>query len=265
MSARNLLVPHDLTSAGDTALSYAIDLAKTFGAEINLLHVTKNSKDNKKAATKISKLIENSDIKGLNINVIVRKGDIFETIGNVAKENHTSIVVMGTHGATGMQKVFGSFAIKVIKSTHTPFIIVQDGHKFTTTKNIVFPVDTSKESLQIEQVVSAIARKSDSKIHILSEKYSDTAYKIKSAVNLQILNKEFSEHGVKHINENIKKITSKDILSYAKKNECDLISISYYSDSVFSQFDTIFQEIIMNKEKIPTLIINSKEVGNYFF
>ena len=265
MTARNLLVPHDFTIAGDTALSYAIDLAKTFDAEINLLHVTKNNKDNKKAEAQFLELTENIDVKGLKINVIVRKGDIFETIGNVAKENHTSIVVMGTHGAKGMQKVFGSFAIKVIKSTHTPFIIVQEGHEYTTTKNIVFPVDTSKECLQIEQVVSAIARKSDSKVHILSEKYSDTAYKIKSAVNLQILNKEFAEHNIQYVNENIKKISSEDILNYAKAHNCDLIGISYYSDSVFSQFDTIFQEIIMNKEKIPALIINSKEVGNYFF
>jgi nucleotide-binding universal stress UspA family protein len=265
MSVRNLLVPHDLTTAGDTALSYAIDLAKTFGAEINLLHVTKSNKDNKKANTTIFEIVKELDSKGVNINIIIRKGDIFETIGKVAKENHTSIVVMGTHGAKGMQKVFGSFAIKVIKSTHTPFIIVQDGHEYTTTDHIVFPVDTSKESLQIEQVVSAIARKAGSKIHILSEKYTDTGYKIKSAVNLQILNKEFTEHNIDHVNETIKKISSNEVLSYAKKNKCDLIGISYYSDSVFSQFDTIFQEIIMNKEKIPALIINSKEVGNYFF
>mgnify|MGYP000100172157 CR=1 FL=1 len=265
MSERNLLVPHDFTPAGDTALNYAIDLAKTFGAEINLLHVTKNSKDNKKAEVKFADILEKLDNKGLKVNVLVRKGDIFETIGNVAKEYHTSIVVMGTHGARGMQKVFGSFAIKVIKSTHTPFIIVQEGHTYTSTKNIVFPVDTSKECLQIEQVVSAIARKSQSKVHILSEKYSDTAYKVKSAVNLQILNKEFEEHDIEHVNENIKKISSNEILDYAKTHNCDLIGISYYSDSVFSQLDTIFQDIITNKEKIPALIINSKEVGNYFF
>jgi len=265
MSARNLLVPHDFTTAGDTALNYAVDLAKTFNAEINLLHVTKNSSENKKAEAKCSDIIEKLDNRGLTINLIVRKGDIFETIANVAKENHTSIVIMGTHGAKGMQKVFGSFAIKVIKSTHTPFIIVQEGQEYKTTKNIVFPVDTSKESLQIEQVVSAIARKSNSKVHILSEKYTDTSYKIKSAVNLQILNKEFSEHNIEYVNVNIKKIASNDILNYAKINDCDLIGISYYSDSIFSQFDTIFQDIITNKEKIPALIIQSKDVGNYFF
>ena len=265
MSKRNLLVPHDFTSAGDTAVEYAVNLAITFGAELNLLHVTKNTKDNKKAEATFVKIIEKLNSKGITVNTIVRKGDIFETIGNVAKENHTSIVVMGTHGAKGMQKVFGSFAIKVIKSTHTPFIIVQEGHKYTTTKNIVFPVDISKESLQIEQVVSAISKKANSKVHILSEKYKDTSYKIKSAVNLQVLNKEFSEHNVDHVNENVKKISSEEILKYAKKNDCDMIAISYYSDSMFSQFDTIFQEIITNNEKIPALIINSKEVGNYFF
>ena len=265
MSVRNLLVPHDFTSAGDTALTYAVDLAKTFGAEINLLHVTKNSKDNKKAEVKCAAIIEKLDKKGLTVNSIIRKGDIFETIGNVAKESHSYLVVMGTHGAKGMQKVFGSFAIKVIKSTHTPFIIVQEGHKYNSIDNIIFPIDTSKESLQIEQIVSSMAKKAKSKVHILSEKYTDTSYKIKSAVNLQILNKEFSENNIEYVNENIKKISIVEILNYAKTNKCDLIGISYYSDSMFSQLDTIFQEVITNKEKIPALIINSKEVGNYFF
>lgn len=265
MSVRNLLVPHDLTSAGDTALMYAIELAKTFEAEINVLHVTKDTKANKKAGLKCNALIDKIDKKGVTVNVIVRKGDIFETIGNVAKESHSYLVVMGTHGAKGMQKIFGSFAIKVIKSTHTPFIIVQEGHTYSTIKNITFPIDISKESLQIEQIISSMARKANSKVHIISEKYTDTSYKIKSAVNLQILNKEFSEHNIEYVSNNIKKLSAVDILNYAKTNECDLIGISYYSDSMFPQLDTIFQDIITNKSKIPALIINSKEVGNYFF
>ena len=267
MSTRNLLVPHDFTAAGDTAVLYAIDLAKEFEAEVNLLHVTKDVKANKKATAKFEKIMANLNL-GPNdpkVSFQVKKGDIFETIAGVGKELLSSIIVMGTHGATGMQKLFGSFAIKVITSTHIPFIIVQKGNKILTTKNIVFPINTTKESLQIEQVVSSIAAQSKSKVHVVCEKYTDSTYKIKSAVHFEVENKQFRENKVEFSNEQIPKMNATEILKYSKKNNCDLIGISYYSEALLKQFDTLFQDLIMNNSKYPILIINSKDVGNFYF
>ena len=41
------------------------------------------------------------------------------------KKKSASAIIMGTHGAKGMQKLFGSFAMKVIISTSVPFMVVQ--------------------------------------------------------------------------------------------------------------------------------------------
>ena len=267
MSTRNILVPHDFTSAGDTAIEYAINLARVFESEVNLLHITKETKENAKAIAKFEKMIANLKLSSTDpkVNFIVRRGDIFDTIGNIGKELLSSIIVMGTHGAKGMQKVFGSFAIKVITSTHIPFIIVQDGNKIFSTKEILFPINSRKESLQIEQVVSAIASKSKSTVHVVSEQYKDSSYKIKSAIHFDIINKQMKSNGIAFKNDNITKMSAPDILKYSKNNNCDLIGISYYSDAIFTQFDRLFQDLIMNNSKYPILIINSKDVGNYFF
>ncbi|MGV6862571.1 MAG: universal stress protein [Putridiphycobacter sp.] len=264
MSKRNLLVPVDFTSAAVTAVNYAVKLSKAFEAEINLLHVTKDGKENSKAKTKFEKFVSEIDPQGININTIVKAGDIFSDIANVAKELHSSIIVMGTHGAKGMQKVFGSFAIKVITSTHVPFIIVQEGNKYFTTENIVVPFDTTKESLQIEQVVSAISNYTKSNIKLVTEKYSDSALKIKASVHYGVISKQFKETGIPYEMAYLSKLNAKEIVSYAKKVKADLIAISYYNDSVIS-FDRFFQDLITNKDKIPVIILNSKEAGNYFF
>ena len=58
MSTRNLLVPHDFTAAGDSAVEYAINFAKEFNAEIHMLHVTKDIKDNRKAKAKFEEIME---------------------------------------------------------------------------------------------------------------------------------------------------------------------------------------------------------------
>lgn len=264
MTKRNILVPVDFTSAAVTATKYAISIAKSLNAEVNLLHVTKDSKANRKANEKFEKFILDFKDSLVPIHTQVKAGDIFTDIASVAKELQTSIIVMGTHGAKGMQKVFGSFAIKVITSTHVPFIIVQDGNKHFKTDHIVLPFDTTKESLQIEQVVTAIAKETKSKIYLAAEKYVDSALKIKASVHYGVISKQFKEEGAAYEMDYIPKLNTKEIIKLAKKKGADLISISYYNDSVIS-FDRFFQDLITNDAKIPVIIINSKEAGNYFF
>jgi nucleotide-binding universal stress UspA family protein len=264
MTKRNILVPVDFTSAAVTSTKYAISLAKSLNAEVNLLHVTKSPKENRKANEKFEKFILDFKDSTVPINTQTKAGDIFSDIASVAKELQTSIIVMGTHGAKGMQKVFGSFALKVITSTHIPFIIVQDGNKHFTTNHIVVPFDTTKESLQVEQVVTAIAKETNSKIYLVAEKYSDTALKIKVSVHYGVVSKQFKEEGVDYEMDYIPRLNTKEIVKLAKKKDADLIAISYYNDSIIS-FDRFFQDLITNDAKIPVIIINSKEAGNYFF
>ncbi|MFD1551069.1 hypothetical protein DNU06_04285 [Putridiphycobacter roseus] len=267
MNSRNLLVPYDFTSAADVALTYAISLAKKLSAEINLIHVVKESKAVKKSKTKLEEVIHKlgTDNKGVLIHPIVRIGDIFSDISSAGKELRSSIVIMGTHGAKGMQRVFGSFAIKIITSTHIPFIIVQKDYKPSDLERIVVPIDVSKESLQVEQVVSAVAKETKSEVFVVAENHQDTALKIKVAVHFKVITEQFDSVGVKYHTESIKRLASKEILDYTKKVKGDLIGIAYHTDSILPQFDRIFQDLITNDEKIPVLIINAKEVGNYFF
>ena len=56
----------------------------------------------------------------------ISKGSIFTAIAEYANEKDASLVVMGTHGMKGMQKLTGSWALKVIVKSKVPFIVVQD-------------------------------------------------------------------------------------------------------------------------------------------
>jgi nucleotide-binding universal stress UspA family protein len=266
MTSRNILVPHDFTKAADVAFKYALALAEKLSSEINVMHIVKDSK----ALTSANNKLENhiSELKGrtnVKVNAMVRIGDIFTDISAAGKELHSSIIVMGTHGAKGMQKVFGSFAIKIITSTHIPFIIVQEDYKPTPLEKIIVPIDISKESLQVEQVVSAIAKQAKATVNVIAEKHTDTALKIKVAVHFKVIAEQFDNVGVSYTTESIKRLAAKEILDYTSSVNGDLIGIAYHTDSILPQFDRIFQDLLMNSQKLPVLIINAKEVGNYFF
>ncbi len=267
MTNRNLLVPHDFTKAADVALQYAIALAKKLNAEVNVIHIVKESKKVNSATNKLESVVSDLGLSASDPKVtpIVRIGDIFTDISAAGKELHSSIVIMGTHGARGMQKVFGSFAIKIITSTHIPFIIVQADYKPTNLEKIIVPIDISKESLQVEQVVSAVAKKSGAQVRVIAEDHTDTTLKIKVAVHYKVITEQFDAVGVNYQTDSIKKLASKEILDYTNSVNGDLIGIAYHTDSILPQFDRIFQDLITNDSKIPVLIINAKEVGNYFF
>jgi len=269
MERRSLLVPHDFTPVGNNALDYAIQLAKTIKANVDILHVVKSEKDTTKASAECEKIITELKNKPaeVQVNYHIKSGTIFTDIASKAAELHSSIIIMGTHGAVGMQKLFGSFAIKVITSTHVPFLVVQQKYTGTDLSKIVVPIDESQESLQIEQVSSGLAGMANSELHILTEKKIDSNLKLKVAVHSGLISKQFKEKGLKYATAVLPKVKgySTDIVSYAVKEKANLIAFAYHSDSLLPQFDTFAQSLITNKEGVPVLVVNSKEAGNYFF
>ena len=197
----------------------------------------------------------------------IKSGTIFTDIASKAAELKSTLIIMGTHGAVGMQKLFGSFAIKVITSTHVPFLVVQQKYTGTDLSKIVVPIDESQESLQIEQVTSGMAKMANSEVHILTEKKIDSNLKLKCAMHSSLIAKQFKEKDIRYVAQVIPKVKgfSTDIVNYAVKEKANLIAFSYHSDSLLPQFDTFAQSLITNKSGVPVLIVNSKEAGNYFF
>ncbi len=101
--------------------------------------------------------------------LILSKGSIFNAIADFANEKEASLVVMGTHGMKGMQKLTGSWALKVIVKSKVPFIVVQDPPADQERyHNIVFPVDFRNENKEKMKMAIFMGKYFDSKIHILS-------------------------------------------------------------------------------------------------
>ena len=239
-------------------------------ANVELLHVVKDAKGTSKAKAQFEKIVAGVKDKPaeVGLNFHIKSGSIFTDIASTAQELHASLIIMGTHGSKGLQqKMFGSFALKVITSTHVPFLVVQDGVKEPDLSKIVVPLDETQESLQIEQVTTGIAEMFKSEVHILTEKKVDSNLKLKVAVHSGLLSKQFKESGIAYVTEVLKKEKgySSDIPNYAVKNNAHLIAFAYHSDSLLPQFDTFAQNLITNKQGVPVLVVNSKEAGNYFF
>lgn len=269
MSANLFIVPHDFTSVGDTALNYALFLAKPLKSKIILLNILSKKGKEKVMIERLEKVIDNLDlgVGGVSIEPKVIKGNIFDTIPGFAKENDARLIIMGTHGATGMQKLFGSYAMKVVTKSSTPLLVVQDGFKRDKLNKILVPINFNKESLQVIPIVGSIAQMFKSEITIIAEKYTDPILNQKLKVRFSLIEKQYAEREIEYKVEliKLKKSFQKEIVDFAKKNSFDLIALSHDDATILSQFNRFTQNLITNKEKIPCLIVNAKLLTSLYY
>ncbi len=269
MNTKSYIIPFDFTSVAHTALRHGIGMSKKSNAQLVLLHLVNSDSKIESKTAELNQVIEQDEYKnsGIQMVVDVRVGSIFEDINKVALEYASFKIIMGTHGALGMQKIFGSNAIKVVKSTELPIYIVQDACEFQVIKNIIVPLDSSKESMQIVSHAADMAFLFDAKILVVGEVQSDESASRQMHTRIKIVEDKFQSLGVE---ASIKLFPSsgsfaKKIIAYAKENDAQLIATAYFSESLIPVLDTFLQSLIMNDQKIPVITIQSKEVSFAYY
>jgi nucleotide-binding universal stress UspA family protein len=270
VSSSIYLVPHDFTSVGETATRHALEMARQTRGEVHLLNIVKSTGEKPEAQKKFDEAVAKLNLSASDPKVVVHveAGNIFTDIAKKASEIRASYIIMGTHGAKGMQKVFGSFAIKVITSTFVPFIIVTEGSiPRTKIQKIVFPINSTSESLQISKFAGNKAEEFNREIHIIAPQEKDLELKRKITIYMDLVNKQLQKKNLKVITAMVekKKAYQDAIMQYAKEQKADIIAISYHSDRLLPQLDSFAQSLITNSEKLPVLIINSKEVTSTYY
>jgi len=114
---------------------------------------------------------DNKNINGVKISSRVKTGKIHQIIDEIAKKEKMDLIVMGTHGASGitdLSKFFlGSNAYRTINNVHTPVITIRDKKKNIRFKDIILPIDSSKETMQKLEWAMEWAKMFEGTIHLL--------------------------------------------------------------------------------------------------
>jgi nucleotide-binding universal stress UspA family protein len=262
--SKNLLVPTDFSKVADCAVNHATAVAKTIDGKINLLHVVSKKDHMDEALLKMKLLTERLVKENPNVSYtpIIRVGNIFDDIAEVAEELKAELIIMGTHGMKGMQFITGSRALKVVTSSATPFIIVQErGIKDSGYDDIVVPLDMSKETKQKLAVVAIMAQYFKSRVHLIIPKESDEFIKNQITRNLNYAKQFFSEKKIEYtatVSDEDSGDFDDGIIRHASAINADLIAIMNLSaNSLVAAFGSSYvQHIITNEAQIPALVIN---------
>jgi universal stress protein A len=140
---RSILVPTDFSVPAGQALVYAVALAEQFGAKLTLLNVIEpigathdfaynplvleNEKVKAAALEHLKRLPDKEGIDPALIDkAVVRSGTPFTEICDAAKKLRSDLIVIATHGYTGLKHVFlGSTAERVVRHASCPVLVVR--------------------------------------------------------------------------------------------------------------------------------------------
>jgi len=236
------------------------------GNDIYLLHIVHSGISQKEMAetkARLQKAVdENSKKYNIALSWQITKGSIFHAIAEFANEKEASLVIMGTHGMKGMQKITGSWALKVIVKSKVPFIVVQeppaDQGRY---HNIVFPIDFRSENKEKMTMAIFMGKYFDSKIHMYVAATSDKGLAKKTRVNLNFAIKYLIQNNIEYeIHEVPKKNFAQQTLDFAHEIKADLILIVTTKNITFADyaFGASEQFIIANSERIPVICVNPK-------
>ena len=258
-----LLVPTDFTEVAHTAINHAVRIAETTKGEVILLNVVKSKEEVSHATEKMAEeeKIAKSFYSDCQVKSVVRIGNIFDDIGQAADEIGANLIIMGTHGASGWQKVVGSHALKVITNSSVPFIVVQKQiMRPSVYDNIVVPLDLHNETKQKLEIVSSMANYFKSKVHLISPYESDEFLLHKLKANIAWGKKYLSSKGVKsdaHIGAKGANFID-EILNLTSDVDADLISImNLQKNSLMGMLGSAYeQSLITNELQTPVLCVN---------
>lgn len=279
---QNILVPTDFSDCADAAVDHALRLTERFDATLHLVHVISEldaglyglvGRGHK--ASRLDEHIESevrdrltdmaADAASLDVRTEVVQQlnlDVDAAIDDYVNEHGVDLVVMGTHGRTGLRRLMlGSVANKLIRRTWCPVLTVrsesEDGETGGTVEyeNVLAPIDFSDHSKVALRLSKEIAARYDAHLHLLfvAERqvlptFSDTGLPGVSVVDMDPEIVSNAEAALSELNENVggpdvsstyhveEGDVAQDIINFSETHDVDLISMATRGLTGFSRF-----------------------------
>ena len=177
---KNILFATDFSSTTGLALPYAVEIARRSGATIHAVHVVppdiyplvppsewpKMAQEEKEFREEKRNQLE-EELKGLPHEFLFPAGNVWQNIANIIEDKNIDLLILGTHGRTGMGKVLlGSVAETIFRQATCPVLTVGPAVSSSTThaaaaelNRILYATDFSLESLAAARYAVCLAKK----------------------------------------------------------------------------------------------------------
>ncbi len=297
---QKIVVPTDFSESSREALCYAGALAERYKAKVLLLHVlesdvmeplraveggqdlTKRLKADRQSY--IESLMKLEDVAAIEVESRMVEGSPAYEIIEAAKDYGAELIVLGTHGLTGSQRVFfGSVAERIVRTAPVPVLTVRrpehgfvecsvGARRLVGLKNILMPTDFSEASAYAARYACALAKEYEAQLHVLH-----VAWTAATGPDREFLEKEMKEEagnsivrfmeteceGLKVIREVKAGIPLQEIVTQARRRDADLIVMGTHGRTFlkYALLGSVTSKVV---RKAPCPVLTVRHPGHRF-
>jgi nucleotide-binding universal stress UspA family protein len=238
---KTIIVPTDFSAISNNARDYAVGLAKNTGSSILLFHayqvpvsmtdvpivlvsVEELQKNAEMKMAEVKRSLEQTTRDSIKIYAETKLGDTVDELEELCNRVKPFAVVMGTKGATGLERVFfGSTTLTTIKHLSWPVIVVPPDKKYSAIKKIGFACDF-REVVKTTPThfIRDFVKEFNAELHVLNVDFKNSHFKPETPEESLLLHTMLEDLNPKYdfIEEgNIEA----GIEKFAEKNNLDLV------------------------------------------
>jgi len=269
---KKILVPTDFSEQAEYALKVAAMLAKAKNAEIYLLHMLETPMQQidpinahsdvpealffmKLAHNKFKNLMASDFLNGITIHETVKTDIGFNEIKDACAEFDIDLIVMGSHGASGLKEMFvGSNAEKVVRTSEVPVLVIKNEHTTFNINDFVFASDFKNDNIKTYEQAVTLAKTLDAKLHLLIVNTMGnftTSRDAEARISAFADSQDFKNYTVNIYNDSG---VEQGILNFAQDINADLIGISTHGRQGIAHFlNGSISEDLVNHAKRPVV------------
>jgi len=264
-NSQQILVPYDCSGAAMVALETAEIIALQTKARLHLIYVNEHPKKDvpENVLQELNQIVERLRAEhDMDCGFLIRNGKVHREIVKAARDLESTLIVIGAHGRNGfVQEIFAeSNAYKVADAAPCPVITIKEHVRPHGMRNIVIPIDSSRNTRQKVPVAATIAELMNAHVHVLVIADNDPVeFRRIRSYGIQTQN-YLEDEGIDTTLEVVKGNNSYRLITdYAQKVSADLILVMTEHDSE-SLFTGPTAHQMINHSPFPVMSVKPRDI-----
>ncbi|MDQ7918666.1 universal stress protein [Mesonia sp. MT50] len=273
---KKIVVPVDFSEHSEYAMQVAANIAKKHNAEIIAVHMLGLSdnminRDEAKqtqeamfymrlAEKRFGEFLNKDYLEGVKVTDTVHDYKVFTELNQVALDFGADLIIMGSHGSSGLKEVFvGSNTEKVVRTSEIPVLVIKGRHENFTFKSGIFACDFLKNSVVPYQKAKRMFDTLEIQMQMLYINLSgdfQSTREIEKRI-LDFLKMAGEENPLEYVDKVIQYndySVEAGIFAYSEESEADIIALPTQGRRGLAHFFSgSIGEDVVNHSKLPVI------------
>jgi nucleotide-binding universal stress UspA family protein len=264
MSIKTILVPYDFSDCANDALQVASKIARLSGACIDVVHLyeqmtdfhTENQRIREEIEARLDRVPDLPFVQGVELRKFMLRQMSLSDMFKNERLAAVDLIVMGSHGATGLKGIVGSNTQRIVRQAPMPVLSIKHHIEDLELRDVVFASNFSAQDVEKFDAFRPLLDLFDPKIHLLKvntpktfERSEDSSRAIDAFLQRHTLNR-FTATVYNDLS------IEDGILNFSRSIDTDLIAMATHGRTGFFQVvNGSLTEDIVNHTAFPVLSV----------